>query len=302
MMESNMSDDMAPIGACKSEPDVTYGLQPGPSLTGLDQYYGSSAFHCADVVANGVSTNNFGRFGSIGELYHGRQSYRRPSCIDSLLTSPLTSQASPSPNLDHYAYPQGSLLASNALAPRTAWDGSGDLKWPQVHELPNHQQCADMSTLYSFPGAFASQTAMEPLEYTYDTVDYSRQPFNGLSGNMSTAASPCATTSSVDTPGLQLDESDTAIGVMGTVDAQQRENAENTASSAADTSSNAASDKRNSLAYAQLIHRAFMSTPGHAMTLQQIYQWFRDNTDKAKLGGKGWQNSIRHNLSMNQVR
>ncbi|KAI1641355.1 hypothetical protein F4809DRAFT_5774 [Biscogniauxia mediterranea] len=51
--------------------------------------------------------------------------------------------------------------------------------------------------------------------------------------------------------------------------------------------------------YAQLIYRAFMSRDRHAMTLQEIYQWFRDNTDKAKSESKGWQNSIRHNLSMN---
>lgn len=53
--------------------------------------------------------------------------------------------------------------------------------------------------------------------------------------------------------------------------------------------------------YAQLIYRAFMSRPNKSMTLQEIYQWFRENTDKAKNKGKGWQNSIRHNLSMNGV-
>ncbi|KAM7211524.1 hypothetical protein V8F06_013095 [Rhypophila decipiens] len=54
--------------------------------------------------------------------------------------------------------------------------------------------------------------------------------------------------------------------------------------------------------YAQLIYRALMSTkPRYAMTLQDIYQWFRENTDKGKSGSKGWQNSIRHNLSMNQA-
>lgn len=53
--------------------------------------------------------------------------------------------------------------------------------------------------------------------------------------------------------------------------------------------------------YAQLIYRAFMSKPNKSMTLQEIYQWFRENTDKAKSEGKGWQNSIRHNLSMNLV-
>ncbi|ORY57776.1 uncharacterized protein BCR38DRAFT_489776 [Pseudomassariella vexata] len=53
--------------------------------------------------------------------------------------------------------------------------------------------------------------------------------------------------------------------------------------------------------YAQLIYKAFMSRERHAMTLQQIYAWFRENTDKAKAENKGWQNSIRHNLSMNQA-
>lgn len=54
--------------------------------------------------------------------------------------------------------------------------------------------------------------------------------------------------------------------------------------------------------YAQLIYKAFMSEPTRSMTLQQIYQWFRDNTNKAVNGDKGgWMNSIRHNLSMNKV-
>ncbi|KAI5865832.1 hypothetical protein GGS23DRAFT_616947 [Durotheca rogersii] len=53
--------------------------------------------------------------------------------------------------------------------------------------------------------------------------------------------------------------------------------------------------------YAVLIHRAFMSRETHAMTLQELYQWFRENTDKGKSENKGWQNSIRHNLSMNHA-
>ncbi|KAG5913100.1 hypothetical protein E4U42_001479 [Claviceps africana] len=51
--------------------------------------------------------------------------------------------------------------------------------------------------------------------------------------------------------------------------------------------------------YAKLIYRAFMSRSDHTMTLQEIYQWFRENTTKALTASKGWQNSIRHNLSMN---
>ncbi|KAL8814571.1 MAG: hypothetical protein Q9223_006217 [Gallowayella weberi] len=51
--------------------------------------------------------------------------------------------------------------------------------------------------------------------------------------------------------------------------------------------------------YAQLIFRALKSAPGHRMVLKDIYQWFEKNTNKAKGSSKGWQNSIRHNLSMN---
>ncbi|KAL9000981.1 MAG: hypothetical protein Q9169_000465 [Polycauliona sp. 2 TL-2023] len=55
----------------------------------------------------------------------------------------------------------------------------------------------------------------------------------------------------------------------------------------------------NSEPYAQLIFRALRSAPDHKMVLKDIYQWFERHTNKAKGGSKGWQNSIRHNLSMN---
>ena len=54
--------------------------------------------------------------------------------------------------------------------------------------------------------------------------------------------------------------------------------------------------------YAQLIYRALKSAPEHKMVLKEIYEWFEKNTDKATdPSSKGWQNSIRHNLSMNGV-
>jgi hypothetical protein len=54
--------------------------------------------------------------------------------------------------------------------------------------------------------------------------------------------------------------------------------------------------------YAQLIYRALMEADGHTMVLRDIYSWFKRNTDKAMdKETKGWQNSIRHNLSMNAV-
>jgi hypothetical protein len=53
--------------------------------------------------------------------------------------------------------------------------------------------------------------------------------------------------------------------------------------------------------YAQLIYRALLDAPQHTMILKDIYEWFKCNTDKAAAETKGWQNSIRHNLSMNGV-
>jgi hypothetical protein len=54
--------------------------------------------------------------------------------------------------------------------------------------------------------------------------------------------------------------------------------------------------------YAQLIYQALRQADGHTMVLRDIYDWFKTNTDKsAGSETKGWQNSIRHNLSMNGV-
>ena len=60
-------------------------------------------------------------------------------------------------------------------------------------------------------------------------------------------------------------------------------------------------DSISSEPYAQLIARALRSAPEHKMVLKEIYRWFEKNTNKAKGNSKGWQNSIRHNLSMNGV-
>ncbi|KAJ5174919.1 uncharacterized protein N7482_000796 [Penicillium canariense] len=52
--------------------------------------------------------------------------------------------------------------------------------------------------------------------------------------------------------------------------------------------------------YSRLIWEALMSTEEKMLPLQGIYQWFGRNTTKGRNEtSKGWQNSIRHNLSMN---
>lgn len=65
-----------------------------------------------------------------------------------------------------------------------------------------------------------------------------------------------------------------------------------------DNDEDAADDKP----YARLIYDALMQAPGHRMMLREIYDWFRQYTTKPQeSGSNGWQNSIRHNLSMNKV-
>lgn len=67
------------------------------------------------------------------------------------------------------------------------------------------------------------------------------------------------------------------------------------------TMSSARHDDKADEPYAKLIYKALMGQPDYTMTLQELYQWFRENTSKAKNERGGWQNSIRHNLSMNAV-
>jgi len=60
---------------------------------------------------------------------------------------------------------------------------------------------------------------------------------------------------------------------------------------------------KNEPPYAKLIYKALMDAPEHKLILRDIYAWISNNTDKAKDPAfKGWQNSVRHNLSMNGVR
>jgi hypothetical protein len=55
--------------------------------------------------------------------------------------------------------------------------------------------------------------------------------------------------------------------------------------------------------YAELLRQALMEKKdGHTMLLKDLYEWVRTHSSKAQdPGQKGWQNSVRHNLSMNAV-
>ncbi|KAK1463833.1 hypothetical protein CTAM01_17083 [Colletotrichum tamarilloi] len=59
--------------------------------------------------------------------------------------------------------------------------------------------------------------------------------------------------------------------------------------------------KQKKETYADLIYKALISQDAHQMTLKDLYQWFIDNTEKPKERQRGWKNSVRSNLSLNQA-
>ena len=53
--------------------------------------------------------------------------------------------------------------------------------------------------------------------------------------------------------------------------------------------------------YASLIGMSILRAPGRRLTLAQIYKWISDSFSYYRASDGGWQNSIRHNLSLNKA-
>ncbi|KIW06219.1 uncharacterized protein PV09_02695 [Verruconis gallopava] len=67
-----------------------------------------------------------------------------------------------------------------------------------------------------------------------------------------------------------------------------------------DYSADSAKDIKPPHSYAQMIGQAILSREGENATLAQIYEFIKDHYAYFRHGGGGWQNSIRHNLSLSK--
>lgn len=68
-----------------------------------------------------------------------------------------------------------------------------------------------------------------------------------------------------------------------------------------DLSSDDCKDIKPPFSYATMISQAILSTPDHMMSLADIYSWISTRYAFYRHSKPGWQNSIRHNLSLNKA-
>ncbi|KRH95149.1 Transcription factor of the Forkhead/HNF3 family [Pseudoloma neurophilia] len=59
--------------------------------------------------------------------------------------------------------------------------------------------------------------------------------------------------------------------------------------------------KKKDFSYASLISQALINSPNNRLTLKEIYNYISTNYPDFTSRKKGWQNSIRHNLSLNKA-
>jgi len=146
--------------------------------------------------------------------------------------------------------------------------------------------------------------AYQPSEYMTDPisneVQSSRTAYNGQDSSREFARLSISRSPKIENDGLPSDLLSFRNSYVPRMPAS--ESSEESGPSSREMTAVEMEDHGADEPYAKLIYRALMSAPDHSMVLQEIYQWFRENTAKGSSDTKGWMNSIRHNLSMNAVR
>ena len=172
------------------------------------------------------------------------------------------------------SFNSSSLGPDHELAPST--QSNSAIRTP-ILPTPDHRSqippWTDLTTANAFEEARARPRYDPPPAYAYNTAPSFSQPLY-------------ATSSDLRTP-TQTKLRNPLRGTVRSVTVDSESESEG---------------KQGEPPYAKLIYRALMNAPKHQMVLKDIYEWIALNTDKARDPAfKGWQNSVRHNLSMNGV-
>jgi len=155
------------------------------------------------------------------------------------------------------------------------------------------------------PGDYTSQcipsASLPPAAFSKEPLPIDQYSNNGLAALDSTGSNSLFHNQILplsDVPALEYDSTSDAHGRRQWTDSPMPDEVDSLGGSGETDDSLENSDP----CYAELLRQALMEKDDHTMLLKDLYEWVRTHSSKAQdPGQKGWQNSVRHNLSMNAV-
>ncbi|KAK6529189.1 transcription factor [Arthrobotrys megalospora] len=160
---------------------------------------------------------------------------------------------------------------------------------PEHDSQENHPQSTQLSSEASF---LKSKRKSSHLKRKSEIQGSSGQPPSSSSSQTQSASQPVPpnATGTAPTPSKELHTSPSYHrGLM-------LESTEDI-----DYSLESSKEIKPPLSYAILIAQAILSSSDQKLTLANIYAWIQENYAFYRFAASGWQNSIRHNLSLNQA-